>query len=536
MINKDFFKNSSFPNISILLFLLAVGAFLLFYNLNNYYLWSDEGETACYARNILKFGLPYGFDGRNAFFLNKSMLPILEPWFVLYAAALSLKLFGDNGIRILFAFLGLAAMFMQYVFVCHFYNNKKPALINLLLIVTSVQYLLFARQCRYYSMVMLLAPAIGYFYFSYKDRWWEVILAAMLFTVFFFSNYIIAVAFLFSLAISLFLFDNRSKAVYFFLKPLPIIAVICGGFFYWLYQNGWMDANPYLLRNIHPANFMQMIWLYFKDYNLLQLLPFGIIISLLAVLIWEAWLQKKAFLETNRKTLSLLFFIILYTVVISILSTAPVQDNHSAIRYATAIFPTLLLIQAVFVEKIYNLRKWAAYILLFVLIFTNLFTFLPMRSYVFEFVRENSRPLDNPAKVAINFLETRVRQDDLIYIAQPLMIGSMEFYLGDKLLFCSIADVKDENVIPEAIRQKQYIYSQNVVPDWIVFFGSLVKPENKRFIEKIKLADYQIHFLPVFGFDLTRPEIYWRSFVPVKQFSPEDSLYILERKKGKSRD
>jgi len=529
MTNKNDPQTTSFITYAILFLLLAIGAILLFYNLNNYYLWSDEGETACYAKNILKFGLPYSYDGRNAFVLNKSMLPVLEPWFVLYAAALSLKLFGESGIRMLFAFFGLAAMVMQYIFVCRFYNNRKLALINLLLLATCVQYLLFARQCRYYSIVMLLAPAIGYFYLTYKDRWWEVLAAALLFTIFFFSNYIIAVSFLISLAVSLFLFDNRSKAVSFFLKPLPIMAVVCGCFFYWLFQKGWMDANPYLFRNAHPATFLKMIWLYFKDYNLLQLLPFGILSFLAIFWIWEAAQQKESFMKTNGKTVSMLFFILTYTVIISVLSTAPVQDNHSAIRYATAIFPFLLLIQAAFVEKIYDLRKWAAYVLLLVLVCTNLFSFLPMRSYLVEFAEEHFRSFDNSTKVAVKFLENAVRQDDLIYIAQPLMTGSMEFYLGDKLRFCSIAEVKDEAALPEAIRRNPYIYSFNAHPKWIVFFGSLIKPETKRFLQNIKISDYRIYFMPVLGYDLSRPEIYWHSFVPITKFPPEDSLYIMER-------
>ena len=44
---------------------LAVAAFLLFYNLGQRPFWQDEAETACLAKNVLRTGLPYAFDGVN---------------------------------------------------------------------------------------------------------------------------------------------------------------------------------------------------------------------------------------------------------------------------------------------------------------------------------------------------------------------------------------------------------------------------------------------------------------------------------------
>jgi len=47
-----------------LLFLLAC-IFFLFMNLGNIYLWHDEASTALVGKNILKFGIPKAYDGKN---------------------------------------------------------------------------------------------------------------------------------------------------------------------------------------------------------------------------------------------------------------------------------------------------------------------------------------------------------------------------------------------------------------------------------------------------------------------------------------
>ena len=65
---------------------LCLGGLLFFYNAGNYFLWGDEGVTAFYGKNTLKYGLPYGFDGRNllefsnGIYLNRIFLPLLDPW------------------------------------------------------------------------------------------------------------------------------------------------------------------------------------------------------------------------------------------------------------------------------------------------------------------------------------------------------------------------------------------------------------------------------------------------------------------------
>jgi hypothetical protein len=52
--------HNHFPAIAII---LALGAFLLLFHLDDRPFWQDEAETACLAKNVLKYGVPRAYDG-----------------------------------------------------------------------------------------------------------------------------------------------------------------------------------------------------------------------------------------------------------------------------------------------------------------------------------------------------------------------------------------------------------------------------------------------------------------------------------------
>ena len=484
-----------------------------------------------FGKNILKFGLPYGFDGRNAFYVDRTELPLREPWLILYLSALSIHWFGfdETGARMLFAVIGFLAIVMQYVFVRNYFHNDRLALINLVLIVTSISVILFLRQVRYYSTVMFLTPLIGYAYLKYKGRAWEILMVALLFLLFFFTNYLVAIPVLTAMAISFFVFDDRQKAVSFFLKPLPLVLLVIFPFGLWLCKPGWSD-HPGVFRNIHPLDFGRIIYLYWKDYNATQLLPV-IMIPILLILWWKEWKSNDHDYRVRiRKEVSILIVIVMFTLILSILSPQYSRAQHSDIRHATAIFFFLLLIQTFVLERVVVWHRWTSYLLIVVLIFTNVVTFMPFRSYLSEYVAENAKPFDNSVKKAVLFLEKRIHQDDMILVNPNHMLGTMQYYLGEKLLFCDVVDGNNPSVQVHGRKYPSYIYSSDVIPAWVVLFGWETDQEHtKRHLEKLLLKDYRAYRLPVFGPDVSRPELFWRSFSPVTGYPDALGLYILER-------
>src|ERR1700689_4282048 len=95
--------------------ILAAIAAVYFCKLGHPLLWADEADTGILARNVLRFGTPTAFDGRNISLaddgaqLNRTLLSKKIPWVQYYVGALSLAVFGNDtgGLRVLFALCGL---------------------------------------------------------------------------------------------------------------------------------------------------------------------------------------------------------------------------------------------------------------------------------------------------------------------------------------------------------------------------------------------------------------------------------------------
>lgn len=147
-----------------LLVLAILAAALLFTNLGSGYLWADEGDTAVLARNILKSGLPRAWDGvtfMDSDFgarLNDRLVMVSSPWLQYYVAAASFLGLGENTMaaRLPFAIAGWLAIFVVYRLVWAATNDRRAAILAAILTICSVQFLLFCRQARYYSLAMLL--------------------------------------------------------------------------------------------------------------------------------------------------------------------------------------------------------------------------------------------------------------------------------------------------------------------------------------------------------------------------------------------
>lgn len=160
-----------------LLILAVVSAVLIFSTLGRDYLWEDEGDTAVLASNILKFGVPKAWDGA-AFIdsdhgarVNRDLVMITHPWVQYYLTAGSFLIFGQNtwAARFPFALASWMSILFVYLFVWRSLKNRMTAFCAAALLVLSVQFLLFARQCRYCSLNMFLIIWVVWEFFKMKS-------------------------------------------------------------------------------------------------------------------------------------------------------------------------------------------------------------------------------------------------------------------------------------------------------------------------------------------------------------------------------
>jgi hypothetical protein len=151
-----------------ILVLALLAAYPLFWNLGGGLLWSDEADTAVFARNILHFGLPRAWDGRNftdsdfGARLDSNLVMVGTPWLPFYVTAGSFALLGEStwAARLPFAVAGLATLLLLYVLVVRATGDNRAALAAGLLLLTSTQFLLYARECRHYALNSLLSVGL----------------------------------------------------------------------------------------------------------------------------------------------------------------------------------------------------------------------------------------------------------------------------------------------------------------------------------------------------------------------------------------
>ncbi len=155
----------------------VAGAILIFTGLGSDYLWEDEGDTAVLAVNILKFGVPKAWDG-YAFLdsdhgarLNSDLVMVTHPWVQYYLTAGSFIIFGQNtfAARFPFALAGWMSIPLLYFFLWRLTRNRWIALSAAILLTFSVQFLLYARQCRYCALDLLLVVWLFWAFFKMKS-------------------------------------------------------------------------------------------------------------------------------------------------------------------------------------------------------------------------------------------------------------------------------------------------------------------------------------------------------------------------------
>jgi len=157
--------------------LAALGLALLLTNLGSDYLWADEGDTAVLASNIVKFGVPRAWDGVTFIDSDKGarenddLVMVSHPWMQYYVAAASFFVLGENtfSARLPFALTGWLTILLVYAFVWRVTTNRWAAFYAAALTVLSVQFLLYSRQCRNYSLNMLLTCGLFWIFFRMKS-------------------------------------------------------------------------------------------------------------------------------------------------------------------------------------------------------------------------------------------------------------------------------------------------------------------------------------------------------------------------------
>lgn len=182
---------------------LVVAAALIFANMGDRYLWDDEAETALLARNVLRFGVPMAWDGRDLISqecgsdYSDNYLWRQTPWLPVYVTAASFALLGEGTwtARLPFALVGLATVASLYLLAVRVFADRGLGYLAVVAMVLTVPFLLHVRQARYYALAIFGAVWLLYFFFrALADARGSPVGLAAAFTVLFHSSYLGAAA------------------------------------------------------------------------------------------------------------------------------------------------------------------------------------------------------------------------------------------------------------------------------------------------------------------------------------------------------
>lgn len=374
--------------------LAVIAAVFIFTNLGSDYLWEDEGDTAALASNILKFGAPKAWDGA-AFLdsdhgarLNRDLVMITHPWVQYYLAAGSFLVFGQNtfAARFPFAIAGWMSVLLAYAFVWRMTGSRLAAFATTALMTFSIQFLFFARQCRYCSLNLVLVCWLFWVFFKMKAARQCVlfVLAAVLL----FHSHPYGIAPVAALASLSFIYRPFAAQRRWILFAIPAIAVLTLPWFVLSY----LCSSGVALNTSAPktggAFLERCVQAFIETTSVTPLI--GTFILLLTVIFWRrrkqaaadqsesATASSPALFETSE--ISILVSV-LATVVLYGLETATTQSSDAlwlaGTRFSSAVLPVVAIGAGIVIAKA-SRGNWLIYAaLIIVFAFTKLAQLTP---------------------------------------------------------------------------------------------------------------------------------------------------------------
>lgn len=514
-------------------------------------LWGDEAETALFARNILKYGVPKGWDGtnimgiNNAVVLNKDLINHTSPWAQYYVTAASFALFGESSFtaRLPFIILSIVSMPLLYLLVLNVTENKKISLLAVIITSLSVPFILFAFQARYYAITSFSALLLTYScaLLAKKSIWPKVLFVAAG-TLFFYGNYLSFAVFHLSLFTAFLLYLRVNKTSFadirrfiftFVLLSIPI-AIFTVPWYSMLkpFESRGELVFPELSQSLTYLReiFAEVLALYNNNNGLPKL-----IIPALIVLFFLKLRKRKPL----GPCVLFLTIPLLYLTIMSVATVIAVVDTtFIATRYTMVIFPFLLILIAIFIAELFRVQKAVAIVVLVLYVTTNVFTLAKPRSLLWEYLNEIHNPYSTPDNVVADYLQENARDGDTAFVNLDRNHEPLIFHLGTKIKFIDRVSLVNTRIFPENRKIiPRYIYDFRQEPDWIVLYstrvfdGSFLTFDMRALPPEINLTDnYSREILPVFFSDLSRPEIESRSFEKINpQF--QDQIFIYKKKK-----
>ena len=525
---------------------LAVGCYLIFKSLDGTYFWDDEAEVGIFARNLLHRGELTGWDGRNLFVFRDGNttdadLLSLQPPLMFYLTAASFALFGENtwAGRLPHALCGVLSMVLLWrVLRRDLPARPLAAVYGLAAYAGCLSFILSARTCRYYAVCLAAAVAVYDFYGMCRqhDKAWMYAGLAVSAATLFFGNYLVAGVFLLALTGTHFAVRRRewtfkqhvkltAAAALFALLVIPYSVAHQ----IWVRNDMYPSMAPWFIAK------PMFLWLYVRDLNRINVLPFLALFGLLA-LCWKAptW---------RRPLLTYLGLGLGYTLIMAGATPQPYRPGMPCdVRYLIGAIPFALAAVGIGLAWLHERKAWVAAVALVVLVCTNAFTVPRDFAYQFlmpRYLREIHQPYPTAEQMAVEALRVAARQDDLVMTIPDYNGIPLQFYAGDQLRICCNASNGSPLRALGVQRFAAHVFQQETFPDWIVAYGNepnrdmmlgfMQRPHHENGVPR-QYRYNMVRRLGVYGKNTQRPELPSHAFGPVTDYDQDTlDVYLFKR-------
>ena len=552
---------------------LLVAAYLCLVNLDYAALWHDEAPAAFFGKTLLQQGSITGWDGRNLVggtngrMLNEDLREVWPPlMYVLNAAGFAVFGINEIGARIVHAVIGVVALGVFCLLLRqHLLQYPRLMFFIFVFVAGSAQLLLYFRQSRYFSVMVLTLVLLFYLH----ERYWQsrnsayLPVIALVAALSFFNHYAGGAATMLSLAAYHLLFRARATTgrewALFSICGAAVTAV-GSGYLYWLgviggERSGFMgfagqNPTPYQGDKSELVIFIERIWIYTRELFTADWISWPVFLWFvgMALIAWQA--RRKQAVGASRQvrrrtqrandgasiaqkilgddfplaaTGKIILMGALFALFSATLSVQPIWLHSVAdLRYYVGALPLLLAMKGLFVEWAWRRHVIAGAAALGVLLFTSVgaapFNIAMILSgqktlglHLFEFIREVHRPYRDSISVVSSYLLQNAERDDLVYVPDFAYREVLIFYAGDHVRFCCILDEttplpKDKIAVLDAP-----LYIEQNTPDWIVGFGGVDRGTVEQFA-----ASYEVVAkLKVYPYPTQRPELNFHAFSPL---------------------
>ncbi len=527
--------------IVIAIIVLAGSLFFLFFNLGHYALWDDEATTALYAQSVWRTGDTYALLDHHLIAYDsgidlKGLYSRYMPPLPFYLAAVFVANFPGSAFaaRLPFAICGLLAVGMMLLWLWRSGASLKTWGLTAIGILCNVSLMLFSRQCRYYSISILMAILLAFLYF-YRDERIKTSAAITVTSLLLFSSNYLSYAAVYACLIVDYLFWGRKTRPI----PYPQLAIIfvpqflIGGLIFnifnplgkdlwehYTYAQFWRGKAALLLESFYSLNACE--------------LGVGILILLAPIL----------YLFTRDNLLRCFVASGIYLLVVGLLSP-PLSKIGTTVRYLAPLIPLCILTTALSIQALTIRLKWLSIPLAVFAFGTNVLHGGPwgltdnktkfsrvlaqdrFRSTVIEFTKELISPPPSAYRVTSAWINQNLTEGDTLWVMPSYAAYPLMYHAPKPTYAWQLKGVSESFKGLSAIH-----FMYQIPPDYVIAFGPYVGIVQDELValEKRGVHYVQIQQIDQYWYDLTRPELFWHSFRKIENYSStSEAVYIFKR-------